>query len=186
MVEVVVYIAHSVDGLIADRAGSLDWLKPWEAGDYGYDAFYARIDAVVMGSTTYRECRRFPEWPYRGKAAMVMTKGPRIDEDGLAVFDDRTAVEIAIDLERAGLGRIWVVGGGGPIRAFLDAGLVRRMHLFQIPVLLGGGTPLWPPGRKAWSATVDRVTAHRDGVIETVLEISSPDGGGRDRGRSGL
>lgn len=174
MVEVVVYIAHSLDGLIADRDGGIDWLKPFDAVDYGWEAFYGRIDAVVMGSTTYRECRRMGEWPYRGKAAIVMTKGPRIDEDGLAVFDDRTPVEIATDLERAGLGRIWVVGGGGPIRAFLDAGLVRRMHLFQIPVVLGAGTALWPPGRRTWTARTLHTTAYPNGVVETVYTIEAP------------
>ena len=31
MAEIIVYIAHSADGFIADRAGSIDWLKPFEA-----------------------------------------------------------------------------------------------------------------------------------------------------------
>lgn len=179
MPEVVVYIAHSIDGLIADRDGSIDWLKPYDEADYGYEAFLAGIDAVVMGSVTYRECRRFPEWPYPRKPVFVMTKGPRIDEDGLAVFDDRTPVEIAIDCERAGLKRVWVAGGGGPIRAFLDAGLVRRMHLFQIPVILGTGTPLWPPGRKTWEAKMLRATVHPNGVVETVHAIEAPSLRGR-------
>lgn len=171
MAEIVAYIAHSVDGFIADRAGGIDWLKPFESEDYGWDAFFGRIDAVVMGSTTYRELRRLGEWPYRGKAAIVMTSGPRLDEDGLAVFDDRSAVEIAVDLEHAGLRRIWVVGGGGPIRAFLDAGLMRRLHLFQIPVLLSGGTPLWRPGSRRWPLALRRVVGWRNGVVETEYEV---------------
>ncbi len=167
MPEIVAYIAHSVDGFIADRAGSLDWLKPFDTEDYGWDAFYARIDAVVMGSTTYRDLRRLGDWPYRGKAAIVMTSGPRIDEDGIAVFDDRHAVDIAVDLERAGLRRVWIVGGGGPIRTFLDAGLVRRLHLFQMPVVLGGGTPLWRTGSRRWPLTLSRATTWANGVVET-------------------
>lgn len=184
MVEVVVYIAHSIDGFIADRAGSIDWLKPFDAVDYGWDAFVAGIDAVVMGSVTYRDCRRFSDWPYPGKAVFVMTKGPRIDEDGLAVFDDRTPVEIALDCERAGLKRVWVAGGGGPIRAFLDAGLVRRMHLFQIPVILGTGTPLWPAGRRDVVAEMLRTTVHPNGVVESVLSIPAPSLRPGDRGRA--
>jgi dihydrofolate reductase len=178
MPEVAVYIAHSLDGYIADAEGSIGWLTPFDACDYGYDAFYGRIDALVMGATTYRECRRTAEWPYRGKATIVMTRSGRIDEDGLAVFDDRTAVEIAYDLERAGLRRIWVVGGGGPIRAFLDAGLVRRLTTFAIPVILGGGTPLWKPGARRWEATLERSTTYANGVVETVHAISAPGGRG--------
>ncbi|MDK9698061.1 MAG: dihydrofolate reductase family protein [Siculibacillus sp.] len=176
MTDATVYIAQSLDGYIADAEGSIAWLRPFEVWDYGYDAFWARIDAVVMGSTTYRDCRRFPEWPYRGKAVFVMTRSGRLDEDGLAVFDDRSAVEIALDLERAGLGRIWVAGGGRPIRAFLDAGLVRRLRIFQIPVLLGAGTPLWVAGKRRLSARPIATTVHGNGVVETHWEIVAPAG----------
>lgn len=171
MTDVTIYIAQSLDGYIADADGSIDWLRPFEDWDFGYDAFFRGIDAVVMGAATYRQCRRFPDWPYRGKAVMVMTKSGRLDEDGLAVFDDRTATEIALDLERAGLRRIWVAGGGGPIRAFLDAGLVRRLRIFQIPVLLGSGTPLWAAGRRRWSARPIATTVHGNGVVEGHWEI---------------
>lgn len=173
MVEVIVYVAHSIDGYIADRDGAIGWLTPWDGWDYGYDAFYGRIDAVVMGATTYRDCRRFADWPYPGKAVVVMTKSGRIDDDGLAVFDDRTPVEITVDLERAGRGRIWVAGGGGPIRAFLDAGLVRRLRTFQIPVLLGAGTPLWVAGRRSWAARPLRTVVHGNGVVECDWEIAA-------------
>jgi dihydrofolate reductase len=94
MTDVTVYIAHSIDGYIADRDGSIAWLAPFDGVDYGYEAFVARIDALVMGAGTYRDCRAFAEWPYRGKAVIVMTKSGRLDEDGLAVFDYRTATEI--------------------------------------------------------------------------------------------
>ncbi len=180
MTDITVYIAHSIDGYIADRDGSLGWLAPFEGWDFGYDAFYRSIDALVMGAATYRECRAFAEWPYRGKAVMVMTRSGRIDEDGLAVFDDRTAVEIAVDLERAGLGRIWVVGGGGPIRAFLDAGLVRRLKTFQIPVLLGAGTPLWVTGRKRWAVKPVKTAVHGNGVVECEWEIDAAGAGADD------
>jgi dihydrofolate reductase len=180
MTDVTIYIAQSIDGYIADAEGSIAWLRPFEEWDYGYDSFYARIDAVVMGATTYRECRSFPEWPYRGKAVFVMTKSGRLDDDGLAVFDDRSAVEITLDLERAGLGRIWVAGGGGPIRAFLDAGLVRRLRIFQIPVILGSGTPLWVAGRRRWTARPTATTVHGNGVVENRWEIVAAPGAADD------
>lgn len=171
MAEVVLYIAHSLDGFIADRVGELGWLKPFVGYDFGYDAFYSRVDAVVMGRRTYQECRKFSIWPYAGRSAVVMTKGPPLDGDGFAVFDDRTPAEIVIDLERAGRRRIWLIGGGGPARAFLDARLLKRLILFQIPVILGGGTPLWPPGRVTIPATLRRTVAHANGVVETEYEI---------------
>lgn len=171
MTDVTVYIAHSLDGFIADRADGIDWLAPYERYDFGFDAFFQKVDAVVMGSGTYRAVRRMGAWPYVGRSAFVMTKGPPIDGDGYAVFDDRTPAEIVQDLIHAGRKRVWVVGGGGIIRAFLDAHLVKRLILFQIPVVLGGGTALWPAGRRATDVTLRRAQVHQNGVIESEYEI---------------
>ena len=171
MAEVIVYIAHSVDGYIADRAGGIGWLAPFEGYDFGYDAFFARIDAVVMGSKTYRTLKAFDAWPYKGRSAIVMTKGPPIDGDGHAVFDDRTPAELVQDLIHAGRRSIWIVGGGGIVRAFIDARLVKRLILFQIPVLLGAGTPLWPPGKRTAALTLRRTVTHANGAVETEYEI---------------
>lgn len=166
MAEVVLYIAQSVDGFIADRDGGIGFLKPFEAWDFGFDTFFKDVDAVVMGRKTYELARSFPEWPYPGRSAVVMTKGPPLDGTGLAVFDDRTPREIMTDLEYAGRRKVWIVGGGGPIRAFLDAGLVRRLILFQIPVLLGAGATLWPAGRRTRALEPVRIATHMNGVVE--------------------
>jgi len=171
MAEVVLYIAHSIDGFIADATGGLGWLKPYESYDFGYDAFYRKIDAVVMGRRTYQHCRTFPSWPYVNQPTVVMTKGRPVDSDGLAVFDDRTPAEIMVDLVHAGRKRIWMVGGGGPLRAFLDARLINRMILFQIPEILGSGAALWPAGRRRTTPRLKRVATHANGVVETEYEL---------------
>eukprot|EP01037_Dinobryon_pediforme_P033520 gene33520-38978_t len=171
--DVVVYIAHSIDGYIADRAGGIGWLTPFESYDFGYDGFLAKIDAIVMGSKTYRDVRGFGAWPYPGRSTVVMTKGPPIDGDGHAVFDDRTPAEIVEDLIHAGRKRIWVVGGGGVIRAFLDACLIKQLILFQIPIILGAGTPLWPAGRRSVAVTLRRSATHGNGVVETEYVIDA-------------
>jgi len=171
LAEVVVYIAHSVDGYIADRGDSLGWLAPFEGYDFGYDTFFAKVDAVVMGSRTYRVIRAQGGWPYMGRSAIVMTKGPPIDGDGHAVFDDRTPAELIEDLIRAGRRKIWIIGGGGIVRAFIDARLVKRLILFQMPVLLGGGALLWPQGKRTTALTLRRTVAHANGAVETEYEI---------------
>ena len=171
MAEIIAYIAHSVDGLIADRAYGLGFLKPFEGYDFGYDGFFAKVDGVVMGSRTYRDVRGFGTWPYAGRSAIVMTKGRPIDGDGHAVFDDRTPAEIVADLVHAGRRRIWVVGGGGVIRAFLDARLLTRLTLFQIPVILGSGAPLWPTGKRSCDLILRRSATHANGVVETEYGI---------------
>lgn len=167
MTDVVLYIAHSLDGYIADADGSLDWLKPYESYDFGYDGFIRGVDALVMGRRTYQHVRTFGAWPYVGKSVVVMTKGRPLDGDGLAVFDDRTPAEIMADLAHAGRRRVWMVGGGGPLRAFLDARLIDTLILFQIPEILGRGTALWLPGRRRATPRLRQASMHQNGVIES-------------------
>jgi len=70
MAKTVLYIATSLDGYIARTDGGIDWLSIVEAAraeDYGYAAFYASVDAVVMGSKTYELCLGFSDWPIRAR-----------------------------------------------------------------------------------------------------------------------
>jgi dihydrofolate reductase len=52
----IVYIATSLDGFIAKKNGSIDWLNeiPNPGGsDYGFNDFMENIDAIVMGRHTF-------------------------------------------------------------------------------------------------------------------------------------
>jgi len=50
-VEIIYYVAASLDGLIATPDGGIDWLRPYEGTgeDYGYAEFYASVEAVLLG-----------------------------------------------------------------------------------------------------------------------------------------
>lgn len=142
------FIAASLDGYIADRNGGLDWLAPFDDVDSGYGAFIAEIGTVVMGRATYEAVRAMPGgWPYAGKRGLIVTSRPLPDAPaGVAAWTQ--GVPALIDHVRRGEseGAAWVVGGGGLQAAFIAAGAFDRLDLFVIPVLLGGGIALFPPG----------------------------------------
>ena len=50
MRKVILYIAVSLDGFIADRQGGVDWLERASNGeeDSGYDEFIQKVDTVLM------------------------------------------------------------------------------------------------------------------------------------------
>jgi dihydrofolate reductase len=138
-----VYIAMSLDGFIARPDGSLDFLDVARVDqvEYGYKAFFASLDAIVIGRGTYDVVLGFADWPYAGKRVVVMThraEAPRHGEELVAESPRAIAARLAAD----GVQRAYI-DGGVVIRQFLDAGLVDDMTISVMPVLIGAGIPLF-------------------------------------------
>lgn len=55
------YLATSLDGFIARRDGSYDWLLPYDPGRYGHAEFLASVGTIVMGRASYDQARA--GWP---------------------------------------------------------------------------------------------------------------------------
>ena len=168
------FIAASLDGYIADRNGGLDWLSPFDDVDSGYGAFIAEIGTVVMGRTTYEAVAAMPGgWLYSGKRALIVTSRALADApDGVEPWQD--GVPALIDHVRTrGDGAVWVVGGGGLQAAFIAAGALDRLDLFVIPVLLGGGVPLFPPGlTPACRLTLAETERYTNGMVRLRYALS--------------
>lgn len=142
-----VYIAASLDGYIADRDCGLDWLfespNP-EGSDFGFAEFIAGIDALVMGRRTFEKVLSFGEWPYE-KPVFVMSRTLEAVPGhlgGKAEIIGGDVRSVAAALNGRGYRRLYV-DGGRVIRAFLREDLVDEMIITRVPILLGGGVPLF-------------------------------------------
>ena len=139
------YIAASVDGYVADRSGGIGWLRPFEDVDYGYDAFIAQIETVVIGRRTYDQIPLLGVgWPYPGKRCLVVTSRPLTETyPGVSAWTQGVA-RLIPHLRDTNLADVWVVGGAQLQWAFIEAGALDLLELFMIPVLLGDGVRLFP------------------------------------------
>ncbi len=72
-----VFIAISLDGFIARKDGSVDWLMaastPDDTEDYGFKAFFDSVDCMVMGRNSMEMVLSFNEWPYAEKRVVVLS-----------------------------------------------------------------------------------------------------------------
>ncbi len=138
------YAAISLDGCLADAQGGVGWLAPFEAQDYGTDAFLGEIGTVLTGRITYDQARGFGDWPYAGKRVVVMTHRA-LDADAPpgveATRDDVGAVVARLRAET--IGDIWLLGGAVLAQDCLARGLVDSLELFVMPLLLGAGLRLF-------------------------------------------
>jgi len=169
------YIACSLDGFIAREDGSIDWLTEYENNpetDYGYSEFYASIGTVLMGRKTYEQVLRFGEWPYSEKKAYVFTRQKELlHREKNVEFVSGNIVEFIRQLKEKTDQDIWLVGGSQLIKKFLRENLVQDMIVFVVPIILGGGIPLFDHIGKEIRFRSGRVERYENGLVKIECQI---------------
>lgn len=125
-------MAASLDGFIARKDGSVDWLDT--ADEYAdgeimapefVAAFLESIDCYVMGSRTYETAVRFEAkglgWAYGEKPVFVMTHRALMRTRDTVELYSGDLAEFVNERLRPGFHSIWFVGGG-----MLSAECLRR------------------------------------------------------------
>jgi len=147
-----VFIATSLDGFIARKDGSIDWLHSANARvpsdeDCGYNAFIDSVDVLVIGRNTYELSLTFPQWPYGSKRVVVLSsRSVRIPSEVSEIVS--ASSEAPADLVRrlsSQAATHLYIDGGVTIQRFLEAGLIDELTITVIPVLLGEGRSLFGP-----------------------------------------
>lgn len=143
-----VYIGTSLDGYIADKDGGLDWLMSTpnpDNDDFGFAEFMARVDAIIMGRNTFETvCSFGGDWPYNKPVFVLsstLTTIP-IEYTDNAQLISGTPGEVVTELNRRGFIDLYI-DGGITIQKFLQADLIDELIISQLPIVLGGGTPLF-------------------------------------------
>jgi dihydrofolate reductase len=147
------FLGMSLDGFIAGPNDELDWLERGGGGgppeDHGFTAFFASVDALLVGRRTWEVVRAFPEWPYGGKAVHVLSHRPGEARHGER-FQAGAPAEVLQRLGAEGVQRVYV-DGGAVVSQFLAAGLLDELTVSILPVVLGAGIRLFQEaGPERW------------------------------------
>lgn len=143
-----VYIATSLDGFIADVEEKLDWLpNPTEDInlEINFSEFMNSIDAIVMGKNTFNiVCSFDGEWPYPKPVFVVSNSLKQIPKKykDKAQLVKGSVEDILKDIHSQGYKNLYIDGGIN-IQNFLQKDLIDEIIITVIPVLLGGGKPLF-------------------------------------------
>ena len=164
----VYYCAVSLDGFIARKDGSVDWLEALKAEDYGIAEFLRGVDTIVWGRTTFEGYGMKPPGlePFGQVRHLVLShRPPPPGADPRAEFTAETPAALARRLRGQAGQDVWLMGGGVSAAGFLDAGALDEVYLHVIPVLLGDGIPLFAAKpREAW-LDLQETKAFPDGVV---------------------
>ena len=168
-------VAVSLDGFIAGPNGEHDWIVMDPSIDFA--ALFQEFDTAVMGRKTYEALTAqggHGAMPGLDVVVFSQTLPPAAHRGVRISNDDPREIVAAL---KAKPGRdIWLYGGGSLFRSLLDAGLVDTVEVAVVPVLLGAGVPLLPPGAATKLVLADQKTLPASGIV--ALSYSVPGGVG--------
>ncbi|HEV1287868.1 MAG TPA: dihydrofolate reductase family protein [Bryobacteraceae bacterium] len=137
-------LGTSLDGYIARPDGSVDFL--FMPKDYSMAPFFATVDAAIMGRKTYEVALKMGGSFGSPMKSYVMSRTlPSGERDGVHFVKQSPAALVRRIRAKPGK-NIWLMGGGEIAREFLKADLVDELYIGVVPVLIGEGIPLFPPG----------------------------------------
>ena len=177
-----IHMVASLDGFIARKDGSVDWLETSDefAGGDAMDpefveAFLRTIDCYVMGSRTYETALSFEAkgmgWPYGDKPTFVLTHRelPRT-RDTVEFYSGDLAPFVNARL-RPTFRRIWFVGGGMVSAECLRLGLADEVRYSILPILIGEGIPFFEKLDRDIALHLVEVKSYKSGMVALRYEV---------------
>lgn len=160
----------SAEGFIARPDGDVEWLNRRPRLDYGMGKFYKSVDTIIFGRKTYDWVLNYYKTRPKPKSMFDLSvtnyifsrKPPKRIAPGVE-FVSEPVKKFAKRLRARPGKNIWMMGGGGPIASFLDAGEIDEFDIHVIPVFIGKGIPLIAP-------------RHRDVPLRLLTSRKYPDG----------
>lgn len=137
------YGCMSLDGYLADRNHSLEWLyQVGSVEETDYESFYKDMDITIMGKRTFAEVEKSGEaeavYPTTQNYVFTHSEQP-LPRGFIPVSGDVVEFIKQIDKEK----NVWIIGGNTILSPLLDSDMVDCMIIQMAPVLLGDGIPLF-------------------------------------------
>ncbi|WP_107655548.1 dihydrofolate reductase family protein [Nocardia suismassiliense] len=166
----------SLDGYVNDRDGSIDWTDPDDELHQFHNDRFRDLEISLHGRRMYELMAEY--WPH------VPADAPRIEREfgelwtqKPKVVFSRTLTEVqwnstlvsenAVEEVRklkAGGDGVMEVGGADLAASLMPHGLIDEYQMFLSPLILGGGTPFFPPLDKRIQLRLTE-TRHFDTVV---------------------
>ena len=180
-------MAASLDGFIARKDGSVDWLETsdefvgGETMDPGFvEAFLKTIDCYVMGSRTYETALSFEAkglgWAYGDKPTFVLTRRELRRIRNTIEFYSGDLAQLVNGRLRPTFRSIWFVGGGVVSAECLRLGLADEVRYSILPILIGNGIAFFEKLDGDIALHLAEVKAYQSGMVALRYQVR------RDRG----
>ena len=179
---VTIHMAASLDGFIARKDGSVDWLETsdhFEGGETMSQEFAVEflktIDCYVMGSRTYETALNFEAkglgWAYGDKPVFVLTSRELRKTRSTVEFYSGDLERLVNEKLKPNFGSIWFVGGGELSGECLRRGLADEVRYSIMPILIGSGVSFFERLDKDVALHLVETKAYKSGMVALRYEV---------------
>lgn len=148
MRKIVLFIAMSLDGYIADSNGGVGWLNGHGSDSENldvYSEFVKDVDTILMGWNTYHQVvtELSPtEWVYGDFITYVITHRRENSTEQIR-FTSENPIDLLTKLKSGNGKSIWICGGANLVQQLIRSDLIDQYYISVIPTLLGSGVRLF-------------------------------------------
>ncbi len=180
--KVTIHMVASLDGFIARRDGSVDWLETsdkFEDGDTMepefVQEFLKTIDCYVMGSRTYETALDFEakgfDWSYGDKPTFILTSRELPKTRDTVEFYSGDLAKLVNERLKPTFRSIWFVGGGAVSGECLRLGLADEVRYSIMPIVIGDGISFFEGLDKDAALHLVEVKAYKSGMVALRHEV---------------
>ena len=180
--QVTIHMVASLDGFIARKDGSVDWLETSDNFDGGdtmapefVEEFLKTIDCYVMGSRTYETALHFEAkglgWSYGDKRTFVLTNRQLTKTRDTVEFYSGDLAVLVNERLKPNFRSIWFVGGGEVSGDCLRLGLADEVRYSILPIAIGDGISFFSGLDHDVALHLVEVKAYRNGMVALRHEV---------------
>jgi dihydrofolate reductase len=172
MPEVVYYAACSLDGYIATKDGSVEWLDAFRGSGAESAELYASVDGLLLGSRTYEFALKLGRWPAADKPSWVFTRRDLLVLHPSITMTSEDPTLLVCALGERGLERLWLMGGGRLATSFRERRLITEYVIRVLPVILGDGIPLFAATPRQELLQLVKAKSDPNGVVRLNYRVA--------------
>lgn len=178
MKKVILDLAVTLDGFIEGPNGEIDWCILDD--DMDFDGFLSGIDSIFYGRVSYDSWGNFqPDenattteqklWEtIHTKQKFVFTGQTRLNDKATYIHSDIATT--VTEIKKRGGKDIWLYGGAGLIKTFIQLNLIDIYRLSVHPVALGSGKPLFENLDTRVNLKLLKANTFTSGVVQLIYE----------------
>ena len=167
--KIILNLAMSLDGYIAEKDGGCDWIKG--DGDksndtnkqFNFPNFIESLDIVVMGKRAFLDAPPGTMEMFKTQKIYVASN-EKLDTKYNVEFINGDVVNQILKLKKENGKDIWLFGGAGSIDPFIKADVIDEYIVGIIPIILGEGIPLFLKNNPKLELHLDEPTV-QEGIV---------------------